>query len=93
MLTVRLQHLALKPDSYVLDLGCGEGRHCHGVHMLGGVNIVGLDIDIPSLAKAREGVSMLPTGSESDDALTGFLSGTGSALPFADDTFDAVMCS
>lgn len=93
MLTVRLKHLALTPGSYVLDLGCGEGRHCHGVHMLGGIHVVGLDIDIPSLTKAREGVSMLPERAESADALTGFMSGSGYALPFADNTFDAVICS
>ena len=37
---------------------------------------------------------MLPERAERDqDALTGFLSGSGYALPFADNTFDAVICS
>jgi len=93
MLTVRLDRLNLKPGDRVLDLGCGEGRHCHGVHMIGGVHVVGLDLDIPSLTKAREGVAMLPERSDKEGALTGFLSGSAYGLPFADDTFDAVICS
>lgn len=93
MLTVRLKHLGLRSGDRVLDLGCGEGRHCHGVQMLGGIHVVGLDIDIPSLQKAREGVAMLPDRDEMADAMTSFLSGSGYALPFADNTFDAVICS
>ena len=89
MLTVQLERLDLRPGDWVLDLGCGEGRHVHGVHVLGGVNIVGLDLDLPSLKKAREGLSMLPASR----GATGFLTGDAYRLPFAGQTFDAVICS
>ena len=51
MLTVRLETLGLAAGDWVLDLGCGEGRHVHGVHMIPGVNVVGLDLDIASLVQ------------------------------------------
>lgn len=89
MLTVQLERLDLRPGDWVLDLGCGEGRHVHGVHVLGGINVVGLDLDLPSLTKAREGLSMLPASS----GATQFLSGDAYRLPFAGQTFDAVICS
>ncbi|HPA38140.1 MAG TPA: class I SAM-dependent methyltransferase [Phenylobacterium sp.] len=91
MLTVRFEKLGLKPGDWVLDLGCGEGRHVHGVHVIGGINVVGLDMDLPSLAKGREGLSMLPR--ERDEAVTAFLVGDAYRLPFPDAAFDAVICS
>lgn len=91
MLTVRLERLGLKPGDRVLDLGCGEGRHSHGLHMLGGLTVVGLDLDLPSVAKARQGLALL--GEAPDGGATGFLSGDAYRLPFADATFDAVICS
>jgi SAM-dependent methyltransferase len=91
MLTVRLAKLGLKAGDWVLDLGCGEGRHVHGLHMLDGVNVVGLDLDIPSLIKGRDGMDFLPAGSNA--AVTAFVSGDAYRLPFPDNAFDAVICS
>ncbi|MGA0601285.1 class I SAM-dependent methyltransferase [Caulobacter sp. KR2-114] len=95
MLTVRLERLGLTPGQWVLDLGCGEGRHVHGVQMLGGVNVVGLDLDLPSLAKAREGAAMLAgdAPAAAPAAVTAVLRGDAYRLPFADAAFDVVICS
>lgn len=91
MLTVRLERLDLRPGDWVLDLGCGEGRHVHGVHMLAGVNVVGLDMDRPSLDKGRAGLDLLPRVELAGAAV--FLAGDAYRLPFQDQAFDAVICS
>ena len=91
MLTVETNRLGLRPGDWVLDLGCGEGRHCHGVHLEDGVNVVGLDMDEPSLRKAMAGVFELPPPEH--PGACAFLKGDAYRLPFADGTFDAVICS
>ena len=106
MLTVRLDRLGLKPGDWVLDLGCGEGRHVHGVQMLGGVNVVGLDLDVASLTAARRGADALAgadlvadaaaAGGVPDrpaDGALGLLVGDAYRLPFASGSLDAVICS
>ena len=91
MLTIRLNRLGLSPGARVLDLGCGEGRHVHGLYMEDGLDIVGLDIHEPSLQKAREGLALLKSGKTSSKAI--FMRGNALALPFEADSFDAVICS
>lgn len=93
MLTARLKYLGLKPGDKVLDLGCGEGRHVHGLHMLDGLDIVGVDLDEPSLEKARDGLDYIsehPGGTTSNSV---FMTGDATALDFPDNHFDALVCS
>ncbi|MEO0983452.1 MAG: class I SAM-dependent methyltransferase [Pseudomonadota bacterium] len=92
MLTARLEQLALKPGDWALDLGCGEGRHTHGIHMLGGVNVIGADLHFPSVQKAKQGLGVLPPRGD-DTAGTVFAVGDATRLPFEDDRFEAVICS
>lgn len=87
MLTVRLDRLALAPGQWVLDLGCGEGRHVHGVGARKTADIVGVDLDEASLAKGRDGSAMVGF------ADSRFVAGDAFRLPFRDATFDAVICS
>ncbi|MEL6862698.1 MAG: class I SAM-dependent methyltransferase [Pseudomonadota bacterium] len=93
MLTARLKHLGLKPGDRVLDLGCGEGRHVHGLYLMGGLNIIGVDLDEPSLKKAQEGLGTLPKHAGEDGGSVAFETGDATALRFEDDTFDAIICS
>lgn len=93
MLTARLRLLGLKPGDRVLDLGCGEGRHAHGLHMIGGLDVVGVDLDESSLAKARAGLKTLPMPDAGETGQTRFETGDATRLDFEDNTFDAVICS
>ena len=93
MLTARLDRMALGPGASLLDLGCGAGRHVHGVHMLDGVHVVGVDLDADALGQARSGLDVLPRRADAADALTGFAMADATRLPFGDDRFDAVICS
>ena len=93
MLTARLQHLGLSAGDRVLDLGCGEGRHVHGLYMIGGLEIDGIDLDAEALEKAEVGLSSLPPPRGSDDGVARFAQGDATALMFEDNTFDAVICS
>lgn len=93
MLTARFKYLALKRGDRVLDLGCGEGRHAHGLHMLGGIDVVGVDLDEASLRKARDGLATLPARASDDPCTTRFLRADATKLEFQDGAFDAVICS
>jgi SAM-dependent methyltransferase len=89
MLTARIERLRLKPGDRVIDIGCGEGRHSHGVQMLSHAQAIGVDLDAASISTARERAADLPVGAHA--AL--FQESDATALPFADASFDAAICS
>ena len=89
MLTVRIEALNLASGDQFLDIGCGEGRHCHAVQMLTEAQAIGVDLDEPSLELARQRAQEV----DSNGPLAQFQSADASALPFADGSFDAAICS
>ena len=91
MLTFSLDKIALKPNSKVLDVGCGEGRHIFGsLHEFSDIHCVGLEQDIPSLHKCNEGLEFFE---ELNSGSTIFMQGSVYKLPFKNNTFDLVICS
>lgn len=92
MQTVDLHYLPLRRGERVLDLGCGEGRHAIAVHALRAVDTVAVDLSLDDLKTAgerrRELAAQLP-----GQGLFAVLAGDALCLPFADHSFDAVICS
>ncbi len=89
LLTVDLERLEVGPGDLVLDAGCGEGRHCFG-SLERGARVVGLDLDFPSL---RDASKRLRERARELDSLGEMTQGDAFHLPFADETFDRVICS
>jgi len=79
--------LDLGPGSRVLDLGCGRGRIAHHVARHSGAHVTGLNIDQSQLRIAEDYASV--TGLL--DRQLNFVHGNfNDALPFADESFDAL---
>ena len=91
MLTFNLKHICLPANAKVLDVGCGEGRHIFGsLQEYTDVHCVGLDQDIPSLNKCKEGLDFFK---ELNTRSTVFMQGSVYKLPFEENSFDLVICS
>ena len=99
MLTMRFEHLGLKPGSRVLDVGCGGGRHIRQTRLIPGIDAIGVDV---GEKEARDTRRMLSELDELPAQWGGTVPGAGGwlamrasayALPFADETFDCVIIS
>ncbi len=67
--------------SWVLDLGCGFGKNITVTNLSSSHDVVGLDMAFDRLQSAK---AKLPARQ--------FVQGQGEALPFRDQTFEAVVC-
>ncbi|TXS93815.1 class I SAM-dependent methyltransferase [Parahaliea maris] len=92
MQTVDFDHFELRPGDRVLDLGCGEGRHVIAAYLEGTVQAVGVDLALDDLVTTREKFEPFDLPDDPERCF-GLASATALALPFADNTFDKVICS
>lgn len=92
MQTVDFRYFPLRPGDVVLDLGCGEGRHVISAYIEGDVQSVGVDLSLDDLATTQEKFRHFEEpGNEAKSF--GLSSANALSLPFADDSFDRVICS
>jgi SAM-dependent methyltransferase len=89
LLTVDLERLSVRRGHRVLDAGCGEGRHCFGA-LERGAHVIGVDLDGDSLRRAAGG---LRSRADRLGTLGAMVRGDAFHLPFADETFDRVICA
>jgi SAM-dependent methyltransferase len=89
LLTVDLDRLGVGRGDRLLDVGCGEGRHCFGA-LERGARVVGLDLDRDSL---RKGHGPLRARARELGGVGAMLRGDAFHLPFADARFDRAICS
>ncbi len=93
MLTARYDRLGVRGGDSVLDLGCGFGRHAFEAARRGAI-VVALDAGRDEVLGVRATfAAMVDAGELSGDTLAVAVQGDALALPFADETFDRVICS
>jgi len=92
MQTVDFSRFPLRSGDVVLDLGCGEGRHVISAYIEADVQSVGVDLSLQDLRTTREKFADFD---EPDNSAKSFALSSANALelPFADNTFDKVICS
>lgn len=92
MQTVEFGHFPLAPGDLVLDLGCGEGRHVISAYLAADIHSIGVDLSLNDLVTTREKFADFE---EPENAAKTFSLSAASALalPFADNTFDKIICS
>lgn len=91
MLTVDLDRLGVRRGDWLLDAGCGGGRHCFGAADRG-AHVVGLDLDVEGLRIALAGIRERAEAA-GHKVRGGALRGDVFRLPFPDGTFDRVVCA
>mgnify|MGYP000037495575 FL=1 len=91
MLTGDFEQLPLAPGDRLLDLGCGEGRHALTAYLKPGVEVYGVDLSAEDLGTARGRIDHM--ADYQPEGAVQFLRGDALHLPFADATFDRVICS
>ncbi|WP_193164688.1 class I SAM-dependent methyltransferase [Microbulbifer hainanensis] len=92
MITVDPQTLNLQPGQKVLDLGCGEGRHAIHFAITDNVDVVGVDLNPADICTAQERAQPFVEQEQLSGRLLLSVA-DGQRLPFADQTFDVVICS
>jgi len=94
MLTIQPDRLNLQPGDRVLDLGCGRGRHVYALYWgETPVHVVGADLSESEVHATANGFFELPPPADSPDRSASLSAADAAKLPFADGSFDAVICS
>jgi SAM-dependent methyltransferase len=93
LLTVDFARFPVKSGDLVLDLGCGAGRHAFEAYRRG-ARVIAADLDqkeLPPVAGLFH--AMRAEGEAAPPAQATALTADATRLPFADDTFDAIIAA
>ena len=93
MLTVDFERFPVAPGDRVLDMGCGGGRHAFALYRRG-ADVVALDRSAADLVECEAMfTAMREAGEVPAGARARAVRGDAYALPFEDDSFDAVIAA
>lgn len=93
MLTIDFDRLDVREGDLVLDLGCGEGRHVLSLFKEFNIWSVGLDLGFDDVQKTKYLFDRLPENEPSENTGWQLFCGNALQLPFADQSFDHIVCS
>jgi ubiquinone/menaquinone biosynthesis C-methylase UbiE len=93
MITVDFNRIKIKPGFRVLDAGCGQGRHLGESFRRPGAHVVGVDRGMEDLAHTRNMMRLMEKEGEGGGGSWETLQADVTKLPFADNSFDLVICS
>ena len=91
--TIDFARLHLKAGEKILDLGCGEGRHAISAYLLAPIEVFGVDLSARDLATAQGRLQEFEHAPGSTGHHCTFIRASGLKLPFADNSFDKVICA
>ncbi|MBO0865178.1 MAG: class I SAM-dependent methyltransferase [Mycobacterium sp.] len=93
MLTVDFDRLGIGPETKVIDVGCGAGRHSFEAYRRG-ADVIAFDQNAAELAEVDKVLrAMSETGEACPSATAEIAAGDALALPYPDCTFDCVIAS
>tara|TARA_R110002110_G_scaffold3104_11_gene15934 strand:- start:703 stop:1425 length:723 start_codon:yes stop_codon:yes gene_type:complete len=93
MQTIDFNVLGLRDGQRALDLGCGAGRHVHGMYYHSRCHVVGLDLGFEDVRRTRDGFGACPDVDPATDRRFSLTVGNALSLPFPDASFDKILCS
>ena len=91
MQTINIEYLNPEKGSKILDLGCGQGRHCFGAYMHADADVFGFDMNLVDVFKAQKNFEEFDESSSKKSCSFGVTDGR--KLPFNNNFFDYVICS
>jgi ubiquinone/menaquinone biosynthesis C-methylase UbiE len=91
VLTINLKTLLPRRDEWILDAGCGEGRHTFAL-IRNGCRVIGLDRDHTSLRKTQYVLREMEKRGEARGPVL-LIRGDNLQLPFRDCTFHKIICA
>ena len=93
MNTVDFSALRIPPGSRILDIGCGTGRHTAEACRLKDVTVLGCDPNAQDLLQAGQRIAYHKQVGAYGGGSCALASAGITDLPFADNSFDVVICS
>lgn len=93
MHTVDLDRLRLRPRNRLLDIGCGNGRHCAAAYQYEQMRVFGADMAFEDLKQAEQRLHTHFKWGLHGDGCRAFNCADVTRLPFADKVFDQVICA
>ena len=93
MITLNFNRLDIKPGHKILDIGCGEGRHTAKAYEEGETFCLGADRNPRDLLTSKKKLELHQELSTTKGSTWTLACADITRLPFADKSFDTVICS